>query len=93
METPQRYVHGVALLATGLLAGAFAYGAANEIPTFGAVPLDVRLTFQWAAGPVPAGYAEIFRRWELFHDLRTLTTLAAFVLIVAVAVVNRPANR
>ncbi|MEV4326321.1 anthrone oxygenase family protein [Microbispora rosea] len=157
METPQRYIHGAALLATGLLAGAFGYGAANVIPTFGAVPLDVRLTFhttmmkvnepimqsamalailttfglaiagrgrvrglalgagalaltsllvtvfgnvplharfrEWAAGPVPDGYAEVFRRWELFHDLRTLTALAAFALIIAIAVVHRPSGR
>ncbi|XVQ88938.1 hypothetical protein ACQP2K_16435 [Microbispora siamensis] len=45
MGTPLRYIHGAALLATGLLAGAFGYGAASVIPTFGAVPLDVRLTF------------------------------------------------
>ncbi|GGO12524.1 anthrone oxygenase family protein [Microbispora bryophytorum] len=157
MGTPFRYIHGAALLATGLLAGAFAYGAANVIPTFGAVPLDVRLTFhttmmkvnepvmqsamalailttfglaiagrgrarglalgagalaltsllvtvfgnvplharfrEWAAGPVPDGYAEVFRRWELFHDLRTLTALAAFILIITIAVVNRPSSR
>ncbi|NUW44111.1 DUF1772 domain-containing protein [Nonomuraea rhodomycinica] len=156
MRTPVRYIHGAALLATGLLAGAFGYGAANVIPTFGAVPLEVRLTFhttmmkvnepvmqsamalavvttfglavagrawtrrlalgagalavlsllitlfgnvplhasfrKWAAGPVPAGYAEVFQRWELFHTLRTLTALAAFVLIVAAAVVPRPAT-
>jgi hypothetical protein len=157
MRTPVRYIHGAALLATGLLAGAFGYGAANVIPTFGAVPLDVRLTFhttmmkvnepvmqsamalailttfalaiagrgwarrlasgagalalasllitvfgniplhahfrKWAAGPVPSGYAEVFQRWEMFHTLRTLTALAAFVLIVTVAVVARPATR
>ncbi|MEU4406459.1 DUF1772 domain-containing protein [Streptosporangium sp. NPDC023963] len=48
MRTPARYVHGAALLATGLLAGAFGYGAANVVPTFGTVPLDVRLTFHTA---------------------------------------------
>ncbi|MEV0378381.1 anthrone oxygenase family protein [Nonomuraea sp. NPDC050643] len=35
-------------LVTGLLAGAFGYGAANVVPTFGVVPLDVRLTFHTA---------------------------------------------
>ncbi|GAA2309789.1 hypothetical protein GCM10010149_70000 [Nonomuraea roseoviolacea subsp. roseoviolacea] len=156
MRTPVRYIHGAALLATGLLAGAFGYGAANVIPTFGAVPLDVRLTFHttmmkvnepvmqsamalaiattfglaiagrhrtrrlalgagalalgsllitlfgnvplhayfraWAAGPVPDGHAAIFQRWELFHTLRTLTALAAFVLIVTAAVVPAPST-
>jgi uncharacterized membrane protein len=43
-----RFVQGFALLAAGLLAGAFAYGAANIVPTFAAVPLDVRLTFHTA---------------------------------------------
>ncbi|MGW0062714.1 anthrone oxygenase family protein [Streptosporangium sandarakinum] len=155
MRTPARYIHGAALLATGLLAGAFGYGAANVIPTFGAVPLDVRLTFhttmmkvnepvmqsamalavlttfglaitgrgrtrrmalgagaltltsllitvfgniplharfrEWAAGPIPEGYAQVFQRWELFHTLRTLTALAAFILtILIVTITNRP---
>ncbi|MFJ3724382.1 anthrone oxygenase family protein [Streptomyces sp. NPDC090045] len=40
-----RLLLGLALLATGLLAGAFGYGAANLVPTFNAVPLDMRLTF------------------------------------------------
>ncbi|MET8681281.1 DUF1772 domain-containing protein [Streptomyces sp. NPDC004647] len=40
-----RLVQGLALLSTGLLAGAFGYGAANLIPTFNAVPLDMRLSF------------------------------------------------
>ncbi|MER7079963.1 protein of unknown function [Saccharopolyspora kobensis] len=35
-----------ALLATGVLTGAFFYGWANVAPTFGAVPLDVHLTFR-----------------------------------------------
>ncbi|MFI6285378.1 anthrone oxygenase family protein [Streptomyces sp. NPDC051018] len=48
METRRvriRIVHGLALLSTGLLAGAFGYGAANLVPTFDAVPLDMRLSF------------------------------------------------
>lgn len=40
-----RIVKGIALLSTGLLSGAFGYGAANLAPTFWAVPLDLRLTF------------------------------------------------
>ncbi|WP_203882077.1 DUF1772 domain-containing protein [Planotetraspora kaengkrachanensis] len=48
MRTHVRYVQGAALLATGLLAGAFGYGAANVVPTFAAVPLEVRLTFHTA---------------------------------------------
>ncbi|MGW3348230.1 anthrone oxygenase family protein [Nonomuraea rubra] len=43
-----RSVRGFATLVTGLLAGAFGYGAANVVPTFDAVPLQVRLTFHTA---------------------------------------------
>lgn len=43
-----RYVRPIALLSTGLLAGAFGYGALNVATTFRAVPLDVRLTFHTA---------------------------------------------
>ncbi|QXV62981.1 DUF1772 domain-containing protein [Amycolatopsis sp. TNS106] len=39
---------GIALLSTGLLAGAFGYGAVNVAATFDVVPLDVRLTFHTA---------------------------------------------
>lgn len=42
---PTRLVTALALLSTGLLAGAFGYGAVNVATTFNAVPLDVRLTF------------------------------------------------
>ncbi len=41
-------VTGVALLSTGLLAGAFGYGVVNVAATFDVVPLDVRLTFHTA---------------------------------------------
>ena len=55
MSAP-RTVHALMLLSTGLLAGALAYGAVNLVPTFNAVPLDVRLTFHTALmrmnGPV-----------------------------------------
>ncbi|MEU9059418.1 DUF1772 domain-containing protein [Streptomyces sp. NPDC048430] len=40
-----RLVQGLALMSTGALAGAFGYGAANLVPTFNAVPLDMRLSF------------------------------------------------
>ncbi len=40
-----RMVQVLALLSTGTLAGAFGYGAANLVPTFDAVPLDMRLSF------------------------------------------------
>jgi hypothetical protein len=40
-----RLLQGLSLLSTGLLAGAFAYGAANLVPTFNAVPVGLRLDF------------------------------------------------
>ncbi|MEV0245118.1 DUF1772 domain-containing protein [Nocardia sp. NPDC050712] len=40
-----RLTHATALLTTGLLAGAFGYGAANLAPTFHRVPLQMRLEF------------------------------------------------
>ncbi|TDD36953.1 DUF1772 domain-containing protein [Saccharopolyspora elongata] len=41
-----RLATGFALLATGVLSGAFFYGWANVTPTFSAVPLDVHLAFR-----------------------------------------------
>ncbi|MFG2652115.1 anthrone oxygenase family protein [Streptomyces sp. NPDC048436] len=38
-------VKGIALVSTGLLAGAFGYGAVNLAPTFDAVPIEMRLSF------------------------------------------------
>lgn len=148
-RTPIWILQGLALLATGLLAGAFGYGAANLVPTFNAVPLDMRLSFhaelmkmngitmqaamavstlssvalavltrgrarliagaaglltlasflitrlgnvpingrikEWALTSAPAGHEEVLRRWELFNNLRTLTALTAFVLLIALA--------
>lgn len=51
-----RTVKSLALLSSGLLAGAMGYGAVNVAQTFKVVPLDVRLTFHAALmtmnGPV-----------------------------------------
>ncbi|MEV0988451.1 DUF1772 domain-containing protein [Streptomyces sp. NPDC049949] len=40
-----RLLQALALFSTGLLAGAFGYGAANLVPTFNAVPIEMRLDF------------------------------------------------
>ncbi|MGO4463556.1 DUF1772 domain-containing protein [Streptomyces sp. M-16] len=40
-----RLLRALALFSTGLLAGAFGYGAANLVPTFNAVPIGMRLGF------------------------------------------------
>ncbi|WP_395366772.1 anthrone oxygenase family protein [Streptomyces sp. YH02] len=154
MRARVRIVHGVALLATGLLAGAFGYGAANLVPTFDAVPQDMRFAFhtelmkvngitvqgamvvstlgslalavltrgrfrlaaaaasllafasflitrfgnvpingrikRWAvSGPEPET-AELLSRWELFNIARTLCGIAAFVVLIALALRVRP---
>ena len=141
-----RLTKAIAVTATGLLAGAFGYGAVNLGPTFWSVPLETRLSFHaelmkmnspvmltamgtaalsslaltlqtsgrerllaagataltgtsflvtrfgnvpinaqikvWAATSPPADYAEILHRWDLFNRTRTVTALAAFVLLV-----------
>ncbi|MFD4762379.1 anthrone oxygenase family protein [Streptomyces sp. NPDC058439] len=151
-----RLLQGLALLATGLLAGAFGYGAANLVPTFNAVPLDMRLSFhaelmkmngitmqtamaastlssltlaaltrgrarllagtagllglasflitrlgnvpingrikEWAVTSAPVDHAEILWRWELFNNLRTLTAVTAFVLLISLALKQPPAE-
>ncbi|MFB7864216.1 MULTISPECIES: anthrone oxygenase family protein [unclassified Streptomyces] len=43
-----RLLRAVPLFATGLLAGAFGYGAANLVPTFRTVPIAMRLDFHTA---------------------------------------------
>jgi uncharacterized membrane protein len=147
--TRVRLIQGLSLLSTGLLAGAFGYGAANLVPTFNSVPIGMRLDFhtelmrmngitvqgamavstlssltlavltrartralagaactltlasflitrfgnvpingrikQWAATAPPADHAEILRRWELFNNARTLTAVAAFVILAVLA--------
>ncbi|MFH7593803.1 DUF1772 domain-containing protein [Streptomyces racemochromogenes] len=40
-----RLLQALALFSTGLLAGAFGYGAANLVPAFNAVPIGMRLDF------------------------------------------------
>lgn len=45
MRTFLSLLLGLSLLSTGLLAGAFGYGAANLVPTFDSVPIDMRLDF------------------------------------------------
>ncbi|SHF54908.1 DUF1772 domain-containing protein [Streptoalloteichus hindustanus] len=150
MSLSLRLVTALALLSTGLLAGAFGYGAVNVATTFNVVPLDVRLIFHsalmqmngpvmqttmalaalsslalawlargaprhlafgagalavasflitrlgnvpingqikvWAVSVPPPDYASILHRWETFNIARTITALAAFLLIISLAV-------
>ncbi|MFE1176192.1 DUF1772 domain-containing protein [Streptomyces sp. NPDC058773] len=43
-----RLLQALSLFSTGLLAGAFGYGAGNLVPTFHAVPIAMRLDFHAA---------------------------------------------
>ncbi|GAA3470582.1 anthrone oxygenase family protein [Nonomuraea roseola] len=79
---PRRLALGAGVLAlTSLL-----------ITVFGNIPLHAHFR-RWAAGPVPAGHAEILQRWEPFHTLRTQSALTAFLLIISIAVVAQPPAR
>ncbi|WP_245691938.1 DUF1772 domain-containing protein [Streptomyces katrae] len=51
---------------------------------FGNVPINGRIK-EWARTSASADHAEVLRRWELFNDLRTLTAVAAFVLLIALS--------
>jgi Domain of unknown function (DUF1772) len=46
VDVNARLARACALLTTGLLAGAFLYGWAVVVPTFGSVPLEVHLAFR-----------------------------------------------
>ncbi|MEU9607538.1 anthrone oxygenase family protein [Streptomyces sp. NPDC048057] len=150
-----RLVQALSLLATGLLAGSLGYGAANLVPTFDAVPLELRLDFhtelmamngitvqgamavatlgslalavltrtrarvlaataaaltfatflitrfgnvpinarikEWSAtNAPPPDHAEVLNRWELFNAARTTTAVAAFAILVLLALRPRP---
>ncbi|WP_067697818.1 anthrone oxygenase family protein [Nocardia jejuensis] len=66
-----------------LSAGAAALAVASFLITrLGNVPINQHIKV-WAVGGPPADYAEILRRWELFHFSRTGCAVAAFVLVVA----------
>jgi uncharacterized membrane protein len=142
-----RLAYGLALLSTGLLAGAFAYALFSVVPTFKAVPLDVHLQYRtalmhmngifmqalmaislltsfwlavalraptrwyaaaagmlaltsllvtrlgnvpingkiktWSANSLPPDHAELLLRWETYHNIRTATAVAAFLLLIA----------
>lgn len=62
---------GVALLSTGLLAGAFGYGVANLVPAFGSVPIEMRLDF----------HAELMRTNGItMQTAMAVSALSAFAL-------------
>lgn len=46
------------------------------------MPINGRIK-EWALTSAPVDHAEILGRWELLNNLRTLTALTAFVLLIA----------
>ena len=76
-----------------LLAG-FALMAAALVVTLGVeVPIDNRIQ-DWTAATLPGDWRSIQSRWELFHTIRTLVSIAAVVAAtIAGVVVARPQDR
>ncbi|MFD3595042.1 anthrone oxygenase family protein [Nocardia sp. NPDC058640] len=73
-------IRAIALLTTGLLVGAFSYGAANLIPTFHRVPLQMRLEF----------HTELMRNNSISMQL---TMAAAALTCLALAVISTGHDR
>lgn len=71
-----RWVRGVAVLCSGLLAGAFGYGALGVAPAFREVPLELRLSF----------HAELMRTNSVVTQFAMVATVVASL---AVAVLSR----
>lgn len=87
---------GLAVLSTALLAARSAstrrWVAASAsalafvsflVTRFGNVPINQQIK-RWAVGTPPDDYADILRRWELFHFTRTGCALLAFLLAITV---------
>jgi hypothetical protein len=55
------------------------------VTRFGNVPINQQIK-HWALGTPPSDYADILRRWELFHFTRTGCALVAFILVIAVVI-------
>ncbi|WP_375540101.1 anthrone oxygenase family protein [Nocardia sp. BSTN01] len=55
------------------------------VTRFGNVPINQQIK-RWAVGTPPADYADILRRWELFHFTRTGCAVMAFILVIVAVV-------
>jgi uncharacterized membrane protein len=51
------------------------------VTRFGNVPIN-RMIQTWSAIAPPANYMEQLQRWTVFHDIRTATAAACFLLVV-----------
>ncbi|MCP9621675.1 DUF1772 domain-containing protein [Nocardia otitidiscaviarum] len=69
-----------------VLAGAAAVlvVASFAITRLGNVPINHKIN-AWVTDGAPADYAAILSRWDFFHGLRTGTAIAAFVLMIVLA--------
>ncbi|MFD0345130.1 anthrone oxygenase family protein [Kitasatospora aburaviensis] len=54
------------------------------VTRFGNVPINGRIK-QWAVTAPPADHAEILHRWQLFNNVRTLSGVLAFAVLIYVA--------
>ncbi|MFE9322115.1 anthrone oxygenase family protein [Nocardia sp. NPDC052278] len=61
------------------------------VTRFGNVPINQQIK-RWAVGTPPSDYADILRRWELFHFTRTGCALIAFILVITVVVGSTPTH-
>ncbi|KAB8158379.1 DUF1772 domain-containing protein [Streptomyces sp. 3MP-14] len=70
-----RWLRGVAVLCSGLLAGAFGYGALSVAPTFREVPLELRLSF----------HAELMRANSVVMQSAMVATVMAALAVTALS--------
>src|SRR6478735_12289990 len=98
----------IALLATGLLAGAFMYGFLNVVPTFYEVPVNIHiiyrtrlmsrngLTMQFLMGAsiiAPLWYAIVNRYSLLVTGLAILSAILALTSLLVTRLGNVPINQ
>ena len=56
------------------------------------VPIDNQIQ-DWTAATLPADWRSIQSRWELFHTIRTFTSIAALIAVTISATIAAPPNR
>ena len=56
------------------------------------VPIDNQIQ-DWTAATLPADWRSIQSRWELFHTIRTFTSIAALIAVTIGATIAAPPNR
>jgi uncharacterized membrane protein len=74
-----------------LLTGFLLMVAALVITLAVEVPIDNQIE-DWTAATLPADWRSIQSRWELWHTVRTFTSIAALIAVTVSAVVTRPSR-